>query len=47
MFKYLLGEGAPYNETRTIDLATIDAEIAAEMAKVEASKTPVELEETN
>jgi hypothetical protein len=39
VFKYLLGEGAPYNETKTIDLASIEAEIAAEMAKVEAEQS--------
>jgi hypothetical protein len=38
VFKYLLGEGAAYNETKTIDLASIEAEIAAEMAKVEAEQ---------
>ncbi|CAM6110079.1 unnamed protein product [Calypogeia fissa] len=38
VFKYLLGEGAPYNETKTIDMATIEAEIAAEMAKLEAEQ---------
>lgn len=45
VFRYLLGEGAPYNETKTIDVRKIEAEIAHKMAMesdgVETSKANV------
>ena len=33
VFRYLLGEGAPYNDIKTIDVKKIEAEIAHKMAK--------------
>ncbi|KAL3692651.1 hypothetical protein R1sor_006302 [Riccia sorocarpa] len=39
VFKYLLSEGAPYNETKTVDVAEAEAEIAAEMAQIAAAET--------
>ncbi|KAL2635211.1 hypothetical protein R1flu_006690 [Riccia fluitans] len=38
VFKYLLGEGAPYNETKPVDVAAAEAEIAAEMAEIAATE---------
>jgi len=44
VFRYLLGEGAPYNEIKSIDIRKIEAEIANKMTMEsehdgEASKT--------
>jgi hypothetical protein len=35
VFRYLLGEGAPYNDITAIDVRKVEAEIASKMAKVE------------
>lgn len=35
-FEYLLAEGAPYNETKSIDIAAAEEDIAKEMAKLAA-----------
>lgn len=34
VFRYLLGEGAPYNDIKTIDIKKVEAEIALKMAKL-------------
>ncbi|KAG0562628.1 hypothetical protein KC19_9G160900 [Ceratodon purpureus] len=34
VFRYLLGEGAPYNDIKTIDIKKVEAEIARKMAKL-------------
>lgn len=46
VFKYLLGEGAPYNETKSVDVAAAEAEIAEEMAKLAAAQEAALAEQT-
>lgn len=36
VFRYLLSEGAPYNEIKTIDLRKVEEEIARKMALYQA-----------